>query len=59
MSRYSSLKKQERLMGYLFILPNFIGVLIFVLLPVIAGLLISFTKWDLLTPPCLGRSRQL
>jgi ABC-type sugar transport system permease subunit len=51
MSRYSSLKKQERLMGYLFILPNFIGVLIFVLLPVIAGLLISFTKWDLLTPP--------
>lgn len=37
--------------AYLFILPNFIGFLIFTSLPVVASLLLSFADWDLLSPP--------
>ncbi len=51
MTTQSTLKRQEHIAGYLFILPNLIGVLVFVVLPVIAGLVLSFTRWDLLTPP--------
>lgn len=51
MNRKKYLKRQESFIGYLFILPNFIGVSVFVVLPVVAGLFISFTKWDLLSPP--------
>ncbi len=47
----SSLKRKEHIVGYLFILPNMIGIFIFVLGPVVAGLLLSFTKWDLLSSP--------
>lgn len=47
----STLKKKEHIIGYLFILPNMIGILVFVLGPVIAGLILSFTKWDLLSSP--------
>ncbi len=36
--------------GYLFILPNFIGFLVFTSLPVVASLVLSFCKWDLFTP---------
>ena len=45
------MKRKEHIVGYLFILPNMIGIFIFVLGPVIAGLLLSFTKWDLLSSP--------
>jgi len=51
MRKQSTLRRQEHIIGYLFIIPNFLGVTVFVLLPVIAGLVISFTKWDLLTSP--------
>jgi multiple sugar transport system permease protein len=34
-----------------FLLPNFIGFLIFTLWPVLASVLLSFTSWDLLTAP--------
>jgi multiple sugar transport system permease protein len=37
--------------GYLFVLPSFIGFLIFVALPVIVSLLLSFVEWNLLTQP--------
>jgi len=47
----SSLKRKEHVVGYLFILPNMIGILVFVLGPVIAGLLLSFTQWDILSSP--------
>ena len=34
------------LVGYSFILPNIIGVLLFTLFPMIFSLIISFTDWD-------------
>ena len=42
------LSKQARIdiTGYMFILPNIIGVIIFTLIPIIYSLIISFTDWD-------------
>jgi multiple sugar transport system permease protein len=42
------MKKQLRvdLTGYLFILPNVIGVVLFTIIPIIYSLIISFTDWD-------------
>lgn len=37
--------------AYLFLLPSFIGFLIFVALPVLAAFGLSFVNWNLLTPP--------
>ncbi len=37
--------------GYLFLLPSFAGFLIFVAIPVLASLLLSFVNWNLLRPP--------
>lgn len=45
--------EKEALAGYLFILPNFLGFLVFILIPVIFSLLFSFVKWDLLSAPVL------
>ncbi len=42
---------KEAIAGYLFLLPNLTGFLIFTSLPVVASLLLSFVKWDLLLPP--------
>lgn len=36
--------------GLIFILPALLGILIFIVLPVIASFCLSFTKWDLLNP---------
>jgi multiple sugar transport system permease protein len=41
---------KESVWAYIFLLPNFIGFLIFTLLPVIASFLISFVEWNM-TPP--------
>ncbi len=41
----------ERFWGYLFIAAPLIGFLIFAALPMIVSIFISFTQWDLLTPP--------
>jgi multiple sugar transport system permease protein len=38
-------------LAWLFILPSLIGFLLFYAYPAVRGLLISFTNWDLLTPP--------
>jgi len=37
--------------GYLFLLPSFLGFLVFVAVPVIVSLLLSFFNWNLLSPP--------
>ena len=50
MSKIKSIN-QEAIAGYLFILPNFLGFLVFTLIPVIFSLILSFVKWDILTPP--------
>jgi multiple sugar transport system permease protein len=44
-------KNQEALAGYLFILPTFIGFIVFVLGPIIASVGISFTGYDILSSP--------
>ena len=36
--------------GYLFVLPNFVGFLVFMLLPIVAALVLAFVKWDMLSP---------
>lgn len=41
----------ETLLAWVFILPSLIGFIAFVGVPAVRGLLISFTNWDLLTPP--------
>ena len=43
--------RRERLTGYLFIAPSVVGFLLFVLGPLLAAALLSFTKYDVLTPP--------
>src|SRR4051794_22789692 len=48
--------------AYLFLLPSFLGFLVFVALPVIVSLLLSFVEWNLLTQPVwvgLANYRQL
>lgn len=42
---------KEAVAGYLFLLPNFLGFLIFTSIPVLASLVLSFFQWDLLSPP--------
>jgi multiple sugar transport system permease protein len=37
--------------GFVFILPNFAGFLVFTLLPVCAAFVLAFYKWDILTKP--------
>lgn len=37
--------KEERA-GYLFVIPNFIGILFFVALPIVLSLVLGFTKWN-------------
>lgn len=41
--------KSEELWGYLFIAPQFFGLLVFMAFPVIQSLFISFHEWDFLT----------
>lgn len=46
-----SLGRREAIAGYLFLLPNMIGFVIFTALAVVASAVLSFTEWDLLTDP--------
>ena len=47
-SKKKPLRENSPLWGYLFILPNFLSVIVFVLIPIVASLYLSFTDWDLL-----------
>ncbi len=44
-------QRQETTAALCFLLPNLIGFLLFTAWPVVASLGLSFTSWDLLTPP--------
>lgn len=46
-----STRQKEALAGYLFLLPWFVGLLVFSIGPVLASLYFSFTHYDLLSPP--------
>ena len=50
-SFFSRIGNNEAVAGYLFILPNLLGFLVFTSLPVLASLALSFLSWDVLTPP--------
>lgn len=47
----TSLKRQEAIAAYIFLLPTFVGFIIFVLGPMIAAFVLSFYDWNLLTDP--------
>lgn len=47
----SRLRTREMLWGYLFALPWLLGLLVFVVGPMLASLVLSFTKYDVITPP--------
>ena len=42
---------KEALAGYLFLLPNFLGFLVFTLIPVAFSLVLSLVRWDMLSAP--------
>ncbi len=42
---------KETIAGYGFLMPNFIGFLLFTSLPVLASFVLSFVKWDLFSAP--------
>src|SRR5919201_2213582 len=46
-----SLARQEELIAYAFILPSFLGFVVFLVVPMLFSLGISFYDWELLTPP--------
>lgn len=48
---FSGLQGEETLAGYLFILPNLLGFLVFSLVPIGFALYITFTEWNLSKPP--------
>jgi multiple sugar transport system permease protein len=45
-----SLLWREAVDGYLFILPWFLGLVIFIAGPMVASFLLSFTRWEIVTP---------
>lgn len=44
-----TIKKSDILAGYLFLLPNFVGFLFFIALPVVFSMYLAFSQWDLLS----------
>ena len=45
-----NVSNNQQLAGWIFILPAFVGTLIFIVIPVICSFGLSFAKWDLLNP---------
>src|SRR5688572_8020532 len=49
--KMSRMARQEALAGYIFLLPNLIGFMIFSFLPIIAAMALTFTEWNLMDTP--------
>ena len=49
--RFSRVRLEEILAGYMFVLPSFLGLAIFLVLPILASFILVFMHYDLLTPP--------
>jgi multiple sugar transport system permease protein len=45
------IRRQRAVMGYLFLAPTVIGLMIFIVLPMIAAFGLSFYKWNVFKPP--------
>ena len=55
-------KTREAVAGYLFLMPNFLGFIVFLVFPVIGSFLLSFSNWNLITSPSavgFGNYREL
>src|SRR5262245_5729303 len=50
-TRLVSNRVREAAWAYCFLAPFFLGLLLFIVGPVVAAFAISFTTWDLLSPP--------
>jgi len=48
---FTGLRRGETIAGYLFLAPNFIGFIIFLLFPICFAFLIMLTDWSLAKPP--------
>ena len=48
-NRLSNIRMKNNLAGYLFLTPSLLGFLGFILLPMIASLLLSFTEWSFIS----------
>lgn len=44
--RLSAMRLREERAGYLFILPNLIGIFVFVAAPILLSMILGFTKWN-------------
>ena len=49
--RSMSHKRREALAAYGFLLPNFLGFLLFTSIPVVVSLVMAFTHWNIFKPP--------
>jgi multiple sugar transport system permease protein len=45
---FSGLRREETVAGYLFLLPNLVGFLIFSLIPIVATFGLTLTNWNLI-----------
>ncbi len=50
-AKISGLRRQEERAGFLFILPNLIGFLVFLVFPILSAIYLTFTDWDLGATP--------
>ncbi|CCN68501.1 carbohydrate ABC transporter permease [Vibrio nigripulchritudo] len=49
--RMNRLDRREAKAAFFFLLPGFIGLLLFVIIPIVASFILSFTDWQLLKSP--------
>lgn len=47
----AGLRRRRALLGYLFLSPSIIGIVIFVAFPIVAGFALSLFRWDLISDP--------
>lgn len=49
--RWRTNRTQEAIAGYLFILPAFLSLLVFLIIPILAAFVLVFMQYDVLSPP--------
>lgn len=49
--RLTKLEKKRNIVGYLFIAPQLIGFLVFVVFPLVFSLYLCFSEWNMIDPP--------
>ena len=50
-NKRSTLLRQERIWGYIFLIPFFVGFIFFIIGPIVVALGLSMTQWDLIGTP--------